>query len=328
MVVLELCLLITCSKSSSYYPGGKYYFTRENKEPVVNKTHHNTTLYKSKPNSFEASPFSPAPIDKITPEPIVSTLPTPLPTSSPTPEPTPTPTPVPTKHEQVKQPSDVKNIQITYPANWGNKEKAEACLTFDDGYDGNSLSTALKVLKKTGVRCTFFITGEALRTHPDLYKEAVKDGHQICNHTTSHKYLNTLSNDGIKNELRGWANAVCDVLGEQYLENMKKEYPYMRLPGGYGTSDERVLKIVAEEGYIPVGWSDETVYSILRHYNLKNEPVDPIAERIVQHIRENAQNGSIILLHFNSFDIGRLEEIINSIKEKGLALKLVSEVLN
>lgn len=263
-------------------------------------------------------------------------IPTPEPTStpsvsvtpSPAPEPTPTPVPTPTAKpaiSPVPQEQAEPGRPLRYPILSISTSKPVVFLTMDDGYDSKAISAALAVLREREVRCTFFIIGDALRSYPALWKQAVKDGHLICNHTATHKYLSQLSEDGIDKEISGWEDAVADVLGEEYLHRMKREFPYLRLPGGMGSNSEKIMGILADKGYIPVGWSIETVYEVLNRHNLKTEPVEPIARQITDHVTASAKSGSIILLHFNSYDVLTLDKTLQGITEKGLEFKLIPE---
>ena len=65
-------------------------------------------------------------------------------------------------------------------------------LTFDDG-PGPSTPATLAVLRKYGVRATFFNVGEHMQAHPDLVREMSAEGHLLGNHTWDHKHLSTLS---------------------------------------------------------------------------------------------------------------------------------------
>lgn len=216
--------------------------------------------------------------------------------------------------------------EIVYPIN-SFSDTNNICLTFDDGGNKKAIEKALEVLKQNDVRCTFFVVGKYLKSYPELWKQAVEDGHQICNHTQSHKWLYELSDEGIKKEILDWETTAAEVLGKEYLEKMKQEYPYLRIPYNAGGKSKRVLRIIAELGYTPVGWNIETYYSVLRHHNLSTEPVTPIGNEVASHVKSKAKGGSIILLHFNLYDTNRLDEIISSIKGNGLTLKLLSEVL-
>ena len=62
-------------------------------------------------------------------------------------------------------------------------------LTFDDGPNPVNTPKLLALFKKTGVKATFFVTGNSLRKHPELAKRMVAEGHELGNHTTTHADL-------------------------------------------------------------------------------------------------------------------------------------------
>ncbi len=219
-------------------------------------------------------------------------------------------------------------VQIREPIFWGNRQRPEIALTFDDGFCRQSVATSLEVLRANEIKSSFFVIGRQLRAYPDLWQQALLDGHEICNHTFSHTYLTTLSSEQIKKEIFRWEEAVKEVLGEDYLEKVKKEHSFIRFPGGAGHKDERVLTAVAEAGYWPIAWSADTYYAILRHYDLKIDPVLPIAQEVADHVISTSQRGSIFLLHWNKWDMTCLETTVAGIKEKNLKMITVSEALS
>jgi len=221
-----------------------------------------------------------------------------------------------------------KTKEIRGPIYWGNRSQPEVALTFDDGFSHQSIEMTLETLGKNHLNCTFFVVGRQLTAYPDLWQQAIKDGHQICNHTYSHTYLTSLSTGGIKNEIRQWEQAAEETLGEEYVNRMKTEFAFIRFTGGAGHKDSLVLKTVAEMGYLPIAWSTDTYYAVLKNHDYRNEPVGPIAKEVCQHIILNSQNGSIVLLHFNIWDVSELEGMIDGIKEKKLEIKTVTGVLD
>lgn len=162
--------------------------------------------------------------------------------------------------------------------------------------------------------------------NPDLWVEAAGEGHQICNHTKSHRFLNGLSKEVIQKEVEGWEKCAETVLGAEYLKIMKRDYPFIRLPGGSGSRDRHLLKVLQEMSYIPVDWSTETIYGVLRHYPKKKGMEEKIKTDIRSYIIKTSKKGSVILLHLNKYDASALEDIINGISEKGYRFELVSEL--
>ena len=59
-------------------------------------------------------------------------------------------------------------------------------LTFDDGPIPESTPFLLETLRHYGVKATFFVVGENVQKHPDLFRQIIDDGHQVGNHTYHH----------------------------------------------------------------------------------------------------------------------------------------------
>lgn len=70
---------------------------------------------------------------------------------------------------------------------YSKKEKV-AYLTFDDGPSSNITPKVLDVLKEEGVKATFFVLGQNVKTHPEQLKRIYEEGHYIANHSYTHKY--------------------------------------------------------------------------------------------------------------------------------------------
>lgn len=208
----------------------------------------------------------------------------------------------------------------------GAKEKTQVAVTFDDGYNQKMIEKVLDVLKKYNIKCTFFIIGSVLDDYPQVWKRAIDEGHQICNHTNYHKTLTDMSDENVKDAIIGWETSAKKSLGEEYVIKMKKEFPYLRLPGGGGNKSGRILSIAQAYGYRVIGWSIETNSSIINP--LKNTTtVKDIADKIEQHVMKQCSNGSIILFHFNQYDTENIDSIVQGIDKLGFEMKLVSEII-
>ena len=64
--------------------------------------------------------------------------------------------------------------------------------------------------------------GRYLKTHEDLWKQAVEDGHLVCNHTQNHTWLTKLNSDDAKKEILEWETGAAEILGQEYVDKMKK----------------------------------------------------------------------------------------------------------
>jgi peptidoglycan/xylan/chitin deacetylase (PgdA/CDA1 family) len=65
-------------------------------------------------------------------------------------------------------------------------EHKEIFLTFDDGPMPGVTDWVLNILKENQIKGTFFCVGDNIRKNPDLFKEIVKEGHAVGNHTYHH----------------------------------------------------------------------------------------------------------------------------------------------
>lgn len=65
--------------------------------------------------------------------------------------------------------------------------KRQIALTFDDGPDPIVTPQILDILEKHQAKATFFCIGHLAEKYPDLIKRIVRQGHQVENHSFSHK---------------------------------------------------------------------------------------------------------------------------------------------
>lgn len=63
-------------------------------------------------------------------------------------------------------------------------------LTFDDGPNKDTLAV-LDVLKKEGVKGTFFIVGRMGKRYPEILTRIAREGHLLANHSASHPLLSS-----------------------------------------------------------------------------------------------------------------------------------------
>ena len=67
-----------------------------------------------------------------------------------------------------------------------NGRKKQIFLTFDDGPIPEVTPWVLDVLDKYGVKATFFMVGDNVRKHPEVYRMVRERGHALGNHTMHH----------------------------------------------------------------------------------------------------------------------------------------------
>jgi peptidoglycan/xylan/chitin deacetylase (PgdA/CDA1 family) len=62
-------------------------------------------------------------------------------------------------------------------------------LSFDDGPTEEGVAAALAALRAGGARATFFLIGEQVGERPHLVRRIIAEGHEIGNHSLTHKVM-------------------------------------------------------------------------------------------------------------------------------------------
>src|SRR5262249_48383507 len=83
----------------------------------------------------------------------------------------------------------------------GPADRPLVALTFDAGADPGPTAEILRALATADRRCTFFLTGAWVAEHPQLARRIVAAGHELGNHTYTHRDLRRLSDARVAGEL-------------------------------------------------------------------------------------------------------------------------------
>jgi peptidoglycan/xylan/chitin deacetylase (PgdA/CDA1 family) len=131
-------------------------------------------------------------------------------------------------------------------------------LTFDDGPSANT-EKILDILKKYGVKATFFVTGNG-QAHNDMIVREDEEGHTVGIHTYSHNYAAVYaSEDAYWQDLNALSDMVEQLIGKKPM--------VVRLPGGSSNmvstqySEGIMTKITAElidAGYQYFDWNADS----------------------------------------------------------------------
>jgi peptidoglycan-N-acetylglucosamine deacetylase len=71
----------------------------------------------------------------------------------------------------------------------GNSAKQAVALTFDDGPSPRYTPQILALLKQYQAKATFFVLGCKVERYPEVAQAALREGHELGNHTYSHPRL-------------------------------------------------------------------------------------------------------------------------------------------
>lgn len=178
----------------------------------------------------------------------------------------------------------------------------KVALTFDDG-PGSFTGRLLDCLEKYNAKATFFMVGTEIASFPEEAKRMAELGCELGNHSYDHTNLTTVSSDQIRSELSQVDSLLTDLTGQAAT--------VVRPP--YGAVNDNVRASVNAPIIL---WSIDT---------LDWETLD--AQKTVDTVMENVQDGSIILMHdIFSTSVDAAEILIPKLIEEGYELVTVHEL--
>lgn len=199
----------------------------------------------------------------------------------------------------------------------GNQELNFVALTFDDGPDPVYTPLILDILKDYDIKASFFLLGKHVEKYPEIARRIVKEGHDIGNHTYSHRSLVPLSPRKTELEI---------IRAEDAIEAATGLRPYLfRPPRGIYSAFAR--EFLREHQYSIVLWSLST-----------KDWVELSAKDLVGNVLKKAHAGDIVLFHDsgNIFStaggnrintVKALPQIIEGLQVQGYSIVPVSDLL-
>lgn len=187
------------------------------------------------------------------------------------------------------------------------KVKGAAAITFDDG-PGAHTARLLNALKQYDAKATFFVVGNRVANNKSLIQRMINEGHEVGNHSYSHRDLRKLSDANVINQLRNTNNAIAAITGM----NPK----VMRPP--YGAFDRRVTRLAKQEGLALVLWTPSP-----QDWKYKD------SDYVYNYIINNVKPGSTLLLHdIHKTTVDGFIRALPVLTERGIKLVTVSELVS
>lgn len=193
-------------------------------------------------------------------------------------------------------------------------EVKQVALTFDDVPDPRFTPQVLDVLKKQGVKATFFVVGSRARKHPDLLRRIHREGHIIGNHSYSHPLFKTKSVQEFKNEIERTEKVIERLIG----------YKPRLIRPPYGEINEEQLKWAKQQGYKIINWNvDSLDWKALDKNKVKHNVLSAVGP------------GSIVLQHAGggtgsnlTGTIEALPDIIRVLRNRGYRFVTITDLLH
>lgn len=177
-------------------------------------------------------------------------------------------------------------------------------LSFDDGPHPVYTLKILEILDKLGVKAAFFITGRHVERHPDITRLIADKGHDIGNHSYSHRKMNRMGPGKINSEFTRFNDALKTA-------GLKKTILF-RPP--HGLKNPLLEYACLKHGIRMIHWN-------LSPKDWKTVPPALVLSRLVMHTRP----GSIVLLHDSPNAVAVLDGYIREMQNQGYNFRRISE---
>ena len=182
-------------------------------------------------------------------------------------------------------------------------------LTFDDGPWPETTAAVMNLLKQHGGKGTFFVVGNLVKRYPDLVKRMVDEGHEVANHTWTHRTAYSSPTIAAK-EIDTTEAAIAKHTGFRTR--------IYRPPGGI--LNNGLVNYAHKKGYATLMWSTDTLDWRYRQ-----------AGSIRQRILRSLTPGGVVLMHDGGgprwATVKALAQVLPELKAKGYRLVTVSELL-
>ena len=189
-------------------------------------------------------------------------------------------------------------------------DRMEIALSFDDGPHPRLTPVILSILEEYGIKATFFMVGENVGYYPAAARAVADGGHEIGNHTFSHKKFGRLGEEEIRCEIFSCEEAIARV----------SDAPVRLVRPPEGQMSEAMRQAVGALDYRVILWDVDT-----------RDWAHTPPEAITRHVLDTVQAGDIILMHdfigYNSPTPEALRLLIPALLQRGFHFVTVGELV-
>ncbi|MEP6602891.1 MAG: glycosyltransferase [Spartobacteria bacterium] len=193
----------------------------------------------------------------------------------------------------------------------------EVALTFDDGPDDEWTPAVLDILKAAKVKAAFFIVGANAEHYPDLVRRIVDEGHEIGNHTYYHPNLALCWDEHVRLELNATQLLIEAITG--------RATTLFRPPYAADTSPSQLTELT------PLQIAQDLDYLVVLENIDPQDWAKPGADIILQRVKQQRRDGSIILLHDGGGNraqtVAALPRILDWLRARGDTVVPISKLL-
>src|SRR3984885_11613232 len=234
---------------------------------------------------------------------------------------------VPVNYRMITQES-MESYPLSYTVEQYGYHPHEVALSFDDGPDPDWTPKILDVLKKYGVKGTFFMIGEVAEDNVGLMEGVYRGGHEIGKHTWFHPDISEISSRQVDLELNLTERLFAAKLGVQPLY-FRPPYSIDQEPD---TNDQAApVERIQELGYVIIGNKIDTNDWDEHPRKSPKEITDGVFQTIADMETHPWNRGSVILLHDGGGDrsatVAALPVLIEALRAHGYQIVPVSQLV-
>lgn len=160
---------------------------------------------------------------------------------------------------------------------WSAAQRAEVCLTFDDGPDPQITPQVLDLLDRYNAKASFFCVGKHAAAFPQLMREIVRRGHSVENHSHNHPHAFAFYGwPRLRREIDSAQRALSQSAGQSPI--------FFRAPAGF--RGPLLDPVLAARGLRYVSWTRRGF-----------DGVSTDSKRILRRLTNGLAAGDILLLH-------------------------------
>ena len=193
----------------------------------------------------------------------------------------------------------------------------EVAITFDDGPDPTWTPKILDILKKENVPAAFFLIGQQAENYPGIVRRIVAEGHEFGSHTYTHVNLSIVGEQRERIELDATQRLLQAITG--------RSTTLFRPPYEADSRPDQLSEVT------PLVVSQDLDYLTVMESIDPEDWAKPGADVILQRIKQQRRNGTIILLHDAGGDrsqtVEALPKIIDYLRARGDKLVSLSQLL-
>ena len=190
-------------------------------------------------------------------------------------------------------------------------DRMEIALSFDDGPHPRLTPLILSILEEYSIKATFFMVGENVGYYPAAAHAVAEAGHEIANHTFSHRRFGHMGAEDLRREITACEEALASVT----------DTPIRLIRPPEGEMNEAVRQVAGELDYRIILWDVDT-----------RDWAHTPPETIAKHILDTVRPGDIILMHdfigYDSPTPEALRRVIPALLERGYRFVTVGELVD